>query len=105
MKQSPTQREKIIRDKLIAHLTQLGWCAWYPPHVMRYQRDIFGVFDIAAARGNKVIFIQLTTVSNISKRIRKVRAFYENNKLKLNCGYVYAYNAIKDAWRVVRVLR
>ncbi len=47
------------------------------------QNDIFGIIDVLALKRNKLRYIQLTTLSNLSLRRKKILNFFKENKVKL----------------------
>ncbi len=76
-------KESYTRRKLIKALENEGWVCWAPPKVKFQQSDVFGIIDILALRRNQRKNIQLTTVSNISARRKKITAFLVNNQVTL----------------------
>ncbi|MFI5205318.1 MAG: hypothetical protein ACHQVK_00070 [Candidatus Paceibacterales bacterium] len=91
--------QKIVKAKLIAD----GYVYWFPPRTWG-ERDIMGVFDFMAAKGNKVIFVQITTIQHISERVKKIKRFYEQNGLRpFNNVFVWGYRPAKAAWKIERV--
>ena len=74
-------REAIIRKKAIAILTEAKWVSWYAPKVKFHETDIFGVFDLICweKSSKNLKFIQLTTVSNLSARRKKIQGFFKKN--------------------------
>src|SRR3989344_8888564 len=76
-------RESEIRKKAVKILTEAKWAYWYPPKVKFKQNDIFGVFDMVCCKKAKgdLKFIQLTTVSNLSARRKKIQSFLKDNKM------------------------
>jgi len=77
-------REAEIRKKAVQILEQKKWAFWYPPKVKFKQNDIFGVFDVVCCQKvtGDLKFIQLTTVSNLSARRKKIHNFFKNNRLR-----------------------
>lgn len=89
-------REAEIRKKALEKLANGNWVFWYPPKVRFKQNDIFGAFDIICCkkrRGN-LKFIQLTTVSNLSTRRKKIEKFFRENKIRSKA----AFNAKIEIW-------
>lgn len=76
-------KEAEIRKKAVEILEQNKWTYWYPPKVRFKQNDIFGVFDMVCCkkRSGDLKFIQLTTVSNLSTRRKKIQNFLKENKV------------------------
>lgn len=78
-------KESVIRKKALEALAEDKWVTWWPGKIKFRQNDIFGVFDIVCCRkdtGN-LKFIQLTTVSNLSARRKKIKCFFKANKISL----------------------
>lgn len=76
-------KEAVIRKKATEILEQDNWIYWYPPKVRFKQNDIFGAFDMVCCKKAKghLKFIQLTTVSNLSARRKKIANFLRENKM------------------------
>jgi len=91
-------REAEIRKKAVEILTNNKWVYWYPPKVRFKQNDIFGVFDILCCKkkAGDLKFIQLTTVSNLSARRKKIQNFFKENKI--GPGIVFAAKIEIWAW-------
>ena len=82
-------KEAIIRAKALKILESEGYTCWVPRKVKYWETDIFGVFDIVAT-GSKLRFIQITTLSHISDRRKKVRGFLD--KLSIS------FSAVSEVW-------
>lgn len=71
---SPTQRSiKALRDD--------GWLVdiverWIGGHI-KVRKDLFGMFDLIAVRGEEVLLVQTTSGSNVAARVKKI-AEHEN---------------------------
>ncbi len=78
-----TRKEAEIRKKAIQFLEDRNWIYWTPSKVKFKQNDIFGVFDIICCKKGvgSLKFIQLTTVSNLSARRKKIQNFLKKNKI------------------------
>ncbi len=78
-------KEAVIRKKAIEILEKERWVVWWPAKVKFQQTDIFGIFDLICWKksiGNFKL-IQLTTVSNLSARRKKISTFFKENKIGL----------------------
>ena len=73
--------ESEIRKKAIGELTREKWLTWFPPKVKYKQADVFGIIDILAWKRRRQRNIQLTTVSNLSTRKKKIIDFLKKNKI------------------------
>ena len=76
-------KETEIRKKAIQFLEGQGWICWAPPKIKFKQSDIFGIIDLLALKGKAKKNIQLTTVSNISTRRKKIANFLKTSKVEL----------------------
>ncbi len=100
-------RETEIRKKVVKILTDARWTYWYPPKVKYKQNDIFGTFDIICCEkvtGN-LKFIQVTTLSNLSTRRKKIQNFFRKNKINseiiLNFGVeIWAWNKRNKTFKI-----
>lgn len=80
-----------------------GYYFWVPPRTWG-ERDIFGVFDLIAAKGRKIMFVQLTTIQHISDRHKKILNFYSKHDIgPLPNVFVWAYNPKKEAFKIRRI--
>ena len=89
-----------IRKKAIAIL-EPNYVVWALQKVAPYQTDIFGVFDLIAIHRqfSDVIFIQLTTTSNASKRRRKISDWLNRNDLfDFKGAHLWHWNAAKNCF-------
>jgi hypothetical protein len=75
--------EQFIRKKVIKILEKEKWIVWWPPKVKFRQNDIFGIIDLLAIKGGEQKNIQLTTLSNISTKRKKITNFLKKFKVKL----------------------
>jgi len=85
-------KESEIRKKAIKILEQEGYAYWWPKKVKYHETDIFGVFDIIAVKKGKDFFcdlIQITTLSNISARVKKVKAWVKKNRVNTSNSAVF----------------
>lgn len=84
-------------------LRREGWVFWVPPRTWG-ERDIFGVFDLIAAKGRKMIMVQLTTIQHISDRHKKIVNFYREQGIgPLPNVFVWAFNPRKGEFKVRRI--
>lgn len=100
-------REAGIRKKAVKILTDAGWICWYPAKVRYKQNDIFGVFDVICwekVTGN-LKFVQLTTLSNLSTRRKKIKNIFKKSKISpeiaLNFGVeIWAWNSKSKNFKI-----
>ena len=95
-------KESEIRKKAIDILEKDGYKVWYPPKVRwRKEGDIWGVFDLIAVNEGIIRFIQLTTLSNIRARERKVLKFLLESNAKIK-GEVWGYDKKKRKFKIIQ---
>ena len=76
-------KEAEIRKKVVEELSQKGWVCWFARKVRFWENDIFGVADMIILKGKKLRLIQLTTISNLSARRKKIREFHKRTKSEI----------------------
>lgn len=91
--------ESIIRKKAIEILSQEGWITWHPSRARYKQNDIFGIIDLLAVKKNKLKKIQLTTLSNISDRRKKIINFLKKNKVQMTVE-IWAWSKKKKQFKI-----
>ncbi|MEK9134694.1 MAG: hypothetical protein AAB451_00065 [Patescibacteria group bacterium] len=100
-------REAVIRKKAIEILTKAKWVSWYAPKVKFHETDIFGVFDLICweKASKNLKFIQLTTVSNLSARRKKINGFFKANKIKSRSAEIeiWAWNNRQKNFKIEMV--
>jgi len=76
-------KESEIRKKAVEILGKKKFLCWYPAKVKFKQNDIFGIFDLICCQKKtaKIKFIQLTTLSNLSARKKKIKNFFKKNRI------------------------
>ncbi|MDP3991159.1 MAG: hypothetical protein Q8P63_02600 [Candidatus Nealsonbacteria bacterium] len=95
-------KESYNRKKLIKSLESEGWICWFPPKVKFQQSDVFGIIDVLALRRNKMKNIQLTTLSNVSARRKKITAFLTSNQVKLPVE-IWAWHPKKKSFKKEKI--
>ena len=95
-------KESLIRSKAIEILEKDGYSVWYPPRVKWIKEgDIWSVFDLMVINGG-LRFIQLTTLSNVSARKKKVLKFLLKCNTKIKAE-VWGYDKKKRKFKIVEV--
>ncbi len=91
-------KESLIRKKAITILEKEKWVVWWPAKVKFKQSDIFGVFDLICWKQkiDNLRMIQLTTLSNLSSRRKKIQSFFLDNKI--NCRNARSIKTEIWAW-------
>ena len=77
-------QENVIRHKGKLLLAEQGYVCWSGAKAMYQSSDIFGIFDVIAAKRNaqnELRFIQWTSKSNVSARRKKIRHFFLEHNL------------------------
>lgn len=95
-------KESEIRKKAVKDLEGNGWIVWYPPKVRFKQTDIFGIIDLLALKGRRQKNIQITTVSNLSSRRKKINEFLEKFELEITVE-VWAWNKNKKSFKKEKI--
>ena len=95
-------KEILIRKKALKILTDESWICWYPAKVKYKQNDIFGIIDLLALKGRRKKNIQLTTLSNISARRKKIINFLKTFKVELPVE-IWAWDQKKKGFRKEKI--
>lgn len=95
-------KESILRKKAIQILEDKGWIVWFAPKVKYQQTDIFGIIDLLAIKGKRMKKIQLTTLTNISTRRRKIQKFLKKFKIEMSVQ-IWAWNKKTKEFRKEKV--
>ena len=95
-------KEAQIRKKVVEILEKENWIVWYPSKVKYKQNDIFGIIDLLAIKGKKKKNIQITTISNISARRKKIINFIKKSKVELPVE-IWAWNQKKKIFKKEKI--
>ena len=95
-------KEALIRKKVITELEKKDFTCWFPKKVKFQETDVFGVFDVLAIKGRKVRWVQLTTITNIKAREKKVLDFLRKTK-SLIVGEIWGYDKKKRIFKIIKV--
>ena len=98
-------KESEIRKKAVQLLEKQKWLTWWPSRAIFKQNDIFGIFDLICfkKRTGDLKFIQLTTLSNLSTRRKKIKNFLKRYQLsKQNSAdiEVWGWNKGKGEFKI-----
>ena len=100
MATSPTQNSlKLLRSQGYEADVSEHWNSF-----TRQRKDLFGFVDIVAVKPGEVLFVQTTSASNVSSRLKKIDGI-EAAKICLVAGviiHVHGWRKLKGRW-VVRV--
>ena len=91
-------KEYQIRKLAIKEIEKKGGIIWFPPKVKwRKEGDIFSCFDlIVIYPPSEIVFIQLTTLSNIRAREKKIVNWMKYNDVSIYCE-VWGYD---QNWKI-----
>jgi len=95
-------KEAEIRKKALKKLTNKNWICWFPPKTRYHHTDILGIADLICIKGKQIKFIQLTTISNLSTRKRKIEKFLAKNKLKIPTD-VWGYSKKNKKFKIIKI--
>ena len=95
-------KESLIRKKAVENLRKEGWITWFGPKIKFKQTDVFGIIDLIALKGGKQKNIQLTTLSNISTRRKKIISFLKKYKVKLPIE-IWAWDSSKRFFKIEKI--
>ena len=74
-------KENVIRKKFKAICEENKWAVWFPARVKFYENDIFGIADAIISTPYGIELIQLTTLSNMSARKKKIQKVLETKRI------------------------
>ena len=96
-------KEAAIRKKAVEILGKQGWAVWWPPKVKwRAEGDIFGIGDMIVSGKQGIKLIQLTTLSNLSARRKKIKKVLET--MELSCLIeIWAYDKKKKVFKTEKL--
>lgn len=85
-------KEATIRKRAKEELEE--WVVWIPTATAWHSNDVFTIFDLIAWNDCYMRFIQYTSHSNVSARLKKIREYMKEHKLVMppHCtGEVWGY--------------
>jgi len=94
-------KEALIRKKAIEILNKEDFLCWYPQKSRwAKESDIFGCYDILAVNktNGNILFIQLTTLSNIRTREKKVR-----RKALPVYSEIWGYDKVNKNFKIISI--
>jgi len=95
-------KEFEIRKRAIKILTDKNWICWYPSKARYKQNDIFGIIDLLAVKKKKIKKIQLTTLSNISAKRKKITNFLKKNRVEMTVE-IWAWSKKQKKFKKERI--
>ena len=96
-------KESRLRQKLKEKLGIYG-LIWFPAKIKYYENDIFGCFDCIWYVDGRIILIQVTTLTNLSHRRKKILNHFPRGTGGIpKDSYIYAWNDKLQYFKVVNV--
>ncbi len=95
-------KEAVIRKKALEILKEDRWVCWCPKKVKFHETDVFGIIDVLALKGKRQKNIQLTTLSNVSAKRKKITAFLTKFKVELPVE-IWGWNQKKKVFKKERI--
>ena len=85
----------------VAILEKQGYACWWSAKTKFHESDIFGIADLICSNKQGIKLIQLTTLSNVSARRKKINKVLE--KMELGCP-IEVWGMGKDkTFKIVRI--
>ena len=94
--------ENNLRKILKNNLGKYG-LLWFPARVKFHENDIFGAYDCVFYAGGDILFIQLTTLTNLSHRRNKIIARFPSSMGIPKNSYIYAWDDKTNSFRIENV--
>jgi len=95
-------KESYIRQKAVKILKDWGCLVWYPAKIKYKENDIFGIYDLVVIDEKGTRWIQLTTLSNVSVRKKKIlNAIKLYPQLKQLNSQVWGYDKTKHLFKII----
>jgi hypothetical protein len=95
-------KEKEIKKKALDILTEKGFVVWFPPKVKFYQTDILGIYDCIAVKKSTILLIQLTSLSNIRAREKKIKTFLSEHQVSLY-SEVWGFDEKNNKFKIIQI--
>lgn len=97
-------KEQQIRKKALEIILKQGGVVWFPYRVKyKVEQDIFGVFDlIVIFPPSNIVFVQLTTKSNIRAREKKIMSFMKGRKVSLYCE-CWGWDNVNNNFKILHI--
>ena len=98
---------KLVR-KLVIELKRqhlpMRFIWWKSPSYKRMSWDIFNIYDILVVFSHgSVHLIQVTTLTNLSHRRRKIQKFFRDNNFIIPNSFIYAWDQKKEEFKIEEV--
>jgi hypothetical protein len=101
-------KEKEIVAKLVEYFNKENngaYTMWQSPSYKNRRWDIFNCFDVIIAFHDyrAPFYIQITSLSNLSHRRRKIENFFNTTQAKIANCYVFAWNDRKQVFKIEKM--
>ena len=96
-------KEAIIRKKAIRILNKKGFTCWYAPKAKFQECDLFSIWDIVCGKDEQFKWIQLTTLSNISARRKKINNYLAVNNIKFKQGEIWGWHKKLKVFKIINI--
>ena len=91
-----------IKQKAKEICKQNKWLYYAPPKTRFQHSDIFNIADCLIWREEGIILVQLTTLSNLSARRRKIKKIMEN--ISFSCPtQIWAYDKTRKVFKIENI--
>ncbi len=99
-------KESEIQKLAVQKLERDGFTYWFPPRTWG-ERDILGVFDFIGIKERHIILVQITTISHLSHRRKKITDFYERSRIQLfpNNVFIWAWDKRINAFKIEKIIK
>jgi hypothetical protein len=97
-------QEAEIRKRALEILNKEKWVCWFPKKVRFHETDIWGIADLICCQKKKIKLIQLTTLSNVSRKRKKITSFLKKFKVELPIE-IWAYSKKNKKFIIEKCLR
>jgi hypothetical protein len=101
---------KILKENNILYQQSINSSRYFNNNWFSNRNDIFKVFDFMIVIHNRILFIQITSYSNVSRKKSKIKTEFlsklENNKPKEFDIYIITYSIKnnKTQWKIIKYI-
>jgi hypothetical protein len=95
-------KENEIYKKFVEKFIDKDKVFWKAPCYQKLSWDIFGIFDIIVIDkySHEILFAQLTTLTNLSHRRKKIQDFFTQQEFVIPNSYIFAYDPETGSWKI-----
>lgn len=78
---------------------------WKSPSFKHLSWDIFGIYDLVVVtkEPQQVIFIQVTSLPNLSARRKKIQSFFGQHNFGINNSFIYAWDKRNERFAIEKL--